>query len=63
VHDSTEHLRFDRRLAGRRGWISEQEIERELEQLPDVSPKAELIDAPDVSRLREEPASPQGEPS
>jgi hypothetical protein len=60
VHDSAKKLlRLDRRLAGRRGWISQGEIEREVATLPDVSAKADLVDAPDVARRREG-ASPQG---
>jgi hypothetical protein len=59
VHDdATKQLRLDRRLTGRRGWISQQELARELQQLPDVADRAELIDAP-ASRRREE-SSPQG---
>lgn len=52
-------LRLDRRLVGRRGWIPQEEIEREIAALPDVSAKADLVDAPDVARRREE-APPQG---
>ena len=52
-------LRFDRRLVGRRGWIPHEEVARAIAALPDVSAKADLIDAPDVARRREE-ASPQG---
>jgi hypothetical protein len=60
VQDSARKLlRLDRRLAGRRGWVSQEEIEREIAALPDVSAKADLVDAPDVTRRREE-ASPQG---
>ena len=52
-------LRLDRRLVGRRGWIPQADIAREIAGLPDVSAKADLVDAPDVVRRREE-ASPQG---
>ena len=52
-------LRLDRRLTGRRGWISPEEIEQEVAALPDVAANADLVDAPDVARRREE-ASPQG---
>jgi hypothetical protein len=59
VHDdATKQLRLDRRLAGRRGWIGPDDLTRELERLPDVGDKAELIEAP-ASRRRDEP-SPQG---
>jgi hypothetical protein len=60
VQDSAKKpLRLDRRLAGRRGWVAPEEIEREVAALPDVAAKADLVDAPDVARRREE-ASPQG---
>jgi hypothetical protein len=60
VQESTKkQLHLDRRLVGRRGWASQKEMERELASLPDVSAKAELVDAPDVARRREE-TSPQG---
>jgi hypothetical protein len=60
VHDdaSKQLLRLDRRLSGRRGWIGEEELSRELERLPDVAAKGDLIDAP-APRGRGE-SSPQG---
>jgi hypothetical protein len=36
---STEKLRLDRRLSGRKNWVSPKEIEQEVEALPDVSHK------------------------
>jgi len=36
---STARLKLDRRLIRRRGWISKEELERELADLPDVSTK------------------------
>jgi hypothetical protein len=39
VHKSLESLRLDQRLRRRRGWLSAQERQRELEKLPDVSDK------------------------
>ena len=57
--DATRQLRLDRRLSGRRGWIGEEELSRELEHLPDVAAKADLIDAPAPRRRDESP--PQGE--
>ena len=36
---STQQLKLDRRLIRRRGWISKEELERELTALPDVSDK------------------------
>jgi hypothetical protein len=59
VHDdATKQLRLDRRLSGRRGWIGQEELTREIQRLPDVADKAELIEAP-APRRREE-SSPQG---
>ena len=55
--DATSQLRLDRRLSGRRGWIGEEDLARELERLPDVADKAEWVEAP--ARRRDEP-SPQG---
>ena len=37
--ESTQRLRLDRRLMRRRGWLSEEELQRELAALPDVSHK------------------------
>lgn len=37
--DSLKHMRLDRRLIGRRGWIAADELAVELEKLPDVSDK------------------------
>jgi hypothetical protein len=36
---SLENMRTDRRLAGRAGWISRADLDREIEDLPDVSGK------------------------
>jgi hypothetical protein len=43
---SVENMKLDRRLIGRRGWISEKDLQRELSQLPDVADKA-VSDDPD----------------
>jgi hypothetical protein len=44
---SQDRLKLDRRLIGRSSWISEEELARELEKLPDVSAKiAPESDAP-----------------
>ena len=42
---SLEKLRLDRRLIQRRGWMSEAERRRSLEQLPDVGNKATTLGA------------------
>jgi len=36
---SIDRLHFDRRLAGRRGWVGEKELQQKLDSLPDVSDK------------------------
>jgi len=41
--DSTQNLRFDRRLLRRRGWISPSDLEERLAALPDVSEKGEVV--------------------
>ncbi len=46
MRDGKAHLRLDRRLALRRDWITEKELEKELAALPDVAEKAELVDLP-----------------
>jgi hypothetical protein len=40
LQDSIRSLKLDRRLRNRRGWVSEEELSRALEQLPDVKDKA-----------------------
>ena len=59
MHQSAKkQFRLDRRLLGRRGWTDPAELERELEALPDVADKAELVDAP--GGQPDEENSPQG---
>ena len=50
--DTTSKLRLDRRLTSRRDWISPEDLERELEALPDVATKIAPTADPD-----DEPAS------
>ena len=38
--ESTDKLKLDLRLIRRRGWISQADLERALEALPDVASKA-----------------------
>jgi hypothetical protein len=54
--EATEKLRLDRRLIQRRGWISRDEREKLLEELPDVSHK---IAPPEDEQPAE--AAPAGE--
>jgi len=45
---STEQLRLDRRLIGRKNWGTPKELEQEIQALPDVSHKiAEVEEEPD----------------
>ena len=46
---STEKLRLDRRLIGRKDWITSKELEREMAALPDTSHK--------IAEVEEEPES------
>lgn len=39
IEPALRKLRLDSRLIGRRGWIDKQDLDRELEALPDVSEK------------------------
>jgi hypothetical protein len=39
IESALRKLRLDRRLLNRRGWISREELERALAELPDVSDK------------------------
>lgn len=41
VHDHLKGLRLDRRALRRRGWITSEELRRELAALPDVTDKIE----------------------
>ena len=54
--DTMSKLRLDRRLIRRRGWISREDLDRELESLPDVSDK---ISPPEEGEAPAE-ATPEG---
>ncbi len=41
--DSVAKLRLDRRLLGRRGWLTSEERARALEELPDAAAKGVTI--------------------
>ena len=54
--DSLDKLRADRRLMGRRGWISRDQLAAELEMLPDTQEKTTTLgEATD----RNDPPAPQ----
>lgn len=54
---SMSQLKFDKRLAHRRGWIEQEELKTELAALPDVADKI----APDEPEEPESPA-PRSDP-
>ncbi len=54
---SMKDLRLDRRLARRPGWISEEELARELESLPDVSHKV-AEESPEEAAPGDAPEAP-----
>ncbi len=60
--ESMKRLKLDRRLIRRRGWISQQDLERELSALPDVSdniqpPESENAEAGGSAASPGEPAA------
>ena len=40
IHKSMRNLELDKRLVRRSGWLPEEDLQRKLEELPDVSDKA-----------------------
>ena len=56
--ESMRKLRLDHRLFGRRGWVSQQQLQKDLEALPDVSHKQ----MPPEEADGEEASSSDGEP-
>ena len=61
VHESLDALKFDLRLQNRRGWVSPAEQEKNLESLPDVADKAEVVGEEPAAAPAPEPAVPQAE--
>ena len=59
-NESISKLRVDRRLHGRRGWIDEAELQREIDALPDVSDKMRTPDD-ELERPAESVGSPAPE--
>jgi hypothetical protein len=55
VQDANSKFRLDRRLAQRRGWIPQEQLEKELSSLPDVAEKSELVDSPQTPQTKGEP--------
>jgi hypothetical protein len=54
VHEHLKGLRLDRRALRRRNWISNDELRKELDALPDVSSKIDDA-APDGAAAGENP--------
>ncbi len=59
--ESMKRLKLDRRLIRRRGWISQQDLERELSALPDVSDKIQPQESEDAEAGGSAPSP--GEPA
>jgi len=56
-NESLDKLRLDKRLIGRRGWIDAEDLQRELEALPDSSDKIAPPPAGDADRASSSDAS------
>ena len=59
---SMRRLRLDRRLIRRRGWVSEEDLERELTALPDVSHKIAPVGGAPAASLEQTEALPSDSP-
>ena len=57
--DYTKNLRLDRRLALRRGWITPEQLESTLQELPDLSDKV----APPKEESEETSSEPPADPA
>lgn len=55
--ESLTKLRLDRRLLRRKGWIDPAELEKSLEQLPDVGAKATTLGAASDQKSGDDDAS------
>ena len=58
---SLAKLKLDRRLTRRTGWVSKEELERELEALPDVSDKIARDEDSDAEGSGTAPEPPSAE--
>jgi len=52
--EDERRLKFDRRLASRRGWVSPEELSAEISSLPDASDKIAPANDGDANAEREE---------
>lgn len=60
---SIEQLRLDRRLVRRRNWISQDELAKELEALPDVSHKIATDDDTSADSADGDLRTPESSPA
>jgi len=56
-NEAAARLKFDRRLADREGWVDTEELENELEALPDCTDK--IADPSEEPARPAAPAAPQ----
>jgi hypothetical protein len=61
VLEHNAKFRFDRRLQQRRGWIAPEQLDTELDSLPDVGGKGELVESPQQNASEAPPAQGDGE--
>jgi hypothetical protein len=61
--DSMNALRLDRRLLRRRGWITPDELEQQLADLPDVADKAQTVEQASDAAGQSAPDTPESEGS
>lgn len=54
--DAISKLKLDRRLARRRGWVEADELDRAIDDLPDLSEKATTADNAEAVAGGEAPA-------
>jgi len=61
VHEHLSHLKLDRRMLRRRGWVPQRELDKELSALPDVADKAKPPDEDEAATA--EPAGAKAGPA
>ena len=61
--ESTENLKFDKRLSRRRGWVGEEDQSAHLEALADVSDKMYSAEEEEAAAAAAEEAAASAEPT
>ncbi|MBM4381883.1 MAG: hypothetical protein FJ091_00810 [Deltaproteobacteria bacterium] len=61
MQEHATKFRLDRRLAARRGWIAQDQLDKELNTLPDVGDKGEIVESPQQPAGDAAPAEGGGE--